>query len=140
MARAADFELINELAELEGLMDGIRAWCQQQVLSEETAYEVNLIVDEVVSNIIRHGFSDGKEHTIKFGISLDGDDVVMKVQDQGIHFYPLIVPAPDTLTPMQDRKPGRLAIYIVKKLARDVEYRREGLTNFLVMRNRAIFA
>jgi len=140
MARAADFELTNELAELEGLMNGVTAWCKQQALSEETVYEVNLIVDEVVSNIIRHGFGDGREHTIRFGIALDGDDVVMKVQDQGVHFNPLIVPAPDTSAPMQARKAGGLGIYMVKKLTREVEYRREGSTNFLVMKKRAIFA
>ena len=139
MTNAADFKLSNKLTELEKLMGGITAWCQQHSLSEETVYEVSLIVDEVVSNIIRHGFSDDKEHTIKFGLSLENDDLVMKVEDEGLHFNPLLIPPPDISRPMQERQPGGLGIYIVKKLTQDIQYRREGGTNFLVLKKRAIF-
>jgi anti-sigma regulatory factor (Ser/Thr protein kinase) len=139
MTNAADFELSNKLTELEKLMGGVTAWCQQHSISEETVYEVNLIVDEVVSNIIRHGFNDDKEHTIKFGLSLENDDLVMKVEDEGLHFNPLIIPPPDISRPMQERQPGGLGIFIVKKLTHDVQYRREGGRNFLVMRKRAAF-
>jgi len=96
-------------------------------------------MEVLVSNIIRHGFNDGKEHTIQFAISLDGNDLVIKVQDEGVHFNPLIIPAPDISKPMQDRQPGGLGIYMVKKLTSDVKYLREGGTNFLVMRKNAIF-
>jgi len=140
MSHAADFKLTNKLAELETLMSGVTAWCQQRSLSEETVYEVNLVVDEVVSNIIRHGFKDGQEHTIRFGISLDKDDVVISVEDEGLHFNPLIIPPPDISRPIQERQPGGLGIFLVKKLTDDIRYRREGDTNFLVMRKRAAFA
>lgn len=139
MKDAADFSLTNKLSELEPLMSGVTDWCQQQALSEETVHEVNLIVDEVVSNIIRHGFDDGKEHTIRFGISIEKGDVVMSVEDQGLHFNPLLIPPPDISLPMTERKPGGLGIYLVKKLTHDIRYRREGGTNFLVLRKRAVF-
>ena len=139
MTHAADFTLINKLTELNALMSSVTAWCGERGLSEETVYEVNLIVDEVVSNIIRHGFNDGKEHTIQFGISLEGTDLVMKVQDEGVHFNPLIIPAPDISKPMQERQPGGLGIYMVKKLTSDVQYRREGDANFLILRKNAVF-
>ena len=139
MTNAADFELSNKLTELERLMNGVAAWCQQHSISEETVYEVNLIVDEVVSNIIRHGFSDDKEHTIRFGLSLEQGDLVMTVEDEGLHFNPLVIPPPDISRPIQERQPGGLGIYIVKKLTHDVQYRREGQRNFLVLRKRAAF-
>ncbi|MBI4165266.1 MAG: ATP-binding protein [Acidobacteria bacterium] len=100
MTNAADFKFSNKLTELEKLMGGITAWCQQHAISEKTVYEVNLIVDEVVSNIIRHGFSDDKEHTIKFGLSLENDDLVLKVESEGLQFNPLYTPPPDISKPM----------------------------------------
>jgi len=55
-------------------------------------------------------------------------------------FNPLIIPPPDIARPIQERQPGGLGIFLVKKLAHDIRYRREGDTNFLVMRKRAAFA
>ena len=52
MTHAADFKLINKLTELNTLMSRVGAWCGERGLSEETVYEVNLIVDEVVSSSI----------------------------------------------------------------------------------------
>ena len=139
MTNAVDFVVGNKLTELERLMAGVTSWCRKHAISDETVYEVNLIVDEVMSNIIRHGFSDDKEHTIKFGLSLEKSDLVMTVEDEGLHFNPLIIPPPDTSRPIQERQPGGLGIYIVNKLTREVQYRREGGRNFLVLRKRAAF-
>jgi anti-sigma regulatory factor (Ser/Thr protein kinase) len=134
MNTRASFVVKNNLAELERLMGGVSAWCQRNSISSETAYEVNLVVDEVVSNIIRHGYQDDKEHSIQFDVALEDGELVMRVADDGIHFNPLIIPAPDTSRPMEERHPGGLGIYLVKKLTHDIQYRRENSINILSMR------
>jgi serine/threonine-protein kinase RsbW len=134
MNTRASFVVKNNLAELERLMGGVSAWCQRNSISSETAYEVNLVVDEVVSNIIRHGYQDDKEHSIQFDVALEDGELVMRVADDGIHFNPLIIPAPDTSRPMEERHPGGLGIYLVKKLTDDIQYRRENSINILSMR------
>lgn len=131
--RQRSFAVKNDIAELGGVLDGIRAWCRENSLSEEFAYELNLIVDEVVSNVIRHGYRDGKEHVLKFHLELAGDDLVMEVVDDGVHFNPLIIPPPDTSKPMEERPAGGLGIYLVKNLSDRVEYRRESNNNFLTL-------
>jgi serine/threonine-protein kinase RsbW len=136
MDKSADFEISNKLSELEGLVTGITAWCQQHGLPEETIYEVNLIVDEIVSNVIRHGFKDGQDHTIRLRVSLVDDNLEILLQDEGVHFNPLTLPPPDISRPMEERRPGGLGIFMVKQMTHDAQYHREGNTNVLSLRKR----
>ncbi len=136
MVQAAGFEISNKLSELERLADGITAWCQQRSFPEDAVYEINLIVDEVVSNVIRHGFKDGKDHTVKIRLTLENGDLLIQVEDQGISFNPLLLPPPDLSRPMSERRPGGLGIFMVKQMTHDAQYRREGDTNLLTLRKR----
>jgi len=124
----------NDLGELEGLLEGMANWCKGNALSEEIIYELSLIVDEVVSNIIRHGYRDDREHLLAFELALDGSEMLIRVVDQGVHFNPLLKPDPDTSKPMEERKPGGLGIYMVKHLVDNLDYRRENGRNYLIIR------
>jgi anti-sigma regulatory factor (Ser/Thr protein kinase) len=136
MTPTTDFEIRNSLDELEPLVRGISDWCQQRSFSQETIYEVSLIVDEVVSNIIRHGFKDGGEHRIQISVWTEGDDMAMAVRDEGVAFDPLLMPAPDLTRPMDERKPGGLGIFMVKQLTQEILYRREDGRNVLLLKKR----
>ncbi len=114
MTQSAAFQITNKLSELGPLMDRISAWCRSQSLSEGTIYEVNLIVDELVSNVIRHGSRDGQEYTIAFRISIVGDALEMVLEDGGLAFNPLLAPVPDLSRPIEERKPGGLGVFMVK--------------------------
>jgi anti-sigma regulatory factor (Ser/Thr protein kinase) len=120
MASRAPFVVKSNLAELEALLAGVSAWCQGNSVSGETVYEFNLVVDEVVSNIIRHGYQDEDERTIQLEVSLEGGELLIRVVDDGIYFNPLIVPAPDTSMPVRERHPGRLGIHLVRNLTHDL--------------------
>jgi anti-sigma regulatory factor (Ser/Thr protein kinase) len=124
----------NDLGELEGLLEGVANWGKGNALSEEIIYELSLIVDEVVSNIIRHGYRDGMEHPLTLELALDGSEMLIRVVDQGVHFNPLLKPDPDTSKPMEERKPGGLRIYMVKHLVDNLDYRRENGRNYLIIR------
>jgi anti-sigma regulatory factor (Ser/Thr protein kinase) len=77
MSIRTSFAVKNDLAELSDVLDGVAAWFQRNSLSGEFAYELKLIVDGVVSNVIRHGYGDAREHVLKFDLELTGGDLVM---------------------------------------------------------------
>ena len=90
-----------------------------------------IVMDEIVSNIVRcSGAAD-------FSILLDRteDGLLMVFSDSGRAFDPTHeVAAPDLSASLEDREVGGLGIFMVKKMAKSVEYRREGVRNVLTVR------
>ncbi len=128
--------LKNNLAELERLGGEVSAWCNRRALSEEVEYQVNLVLDEVVSNVIRHGYRDRQQHEILVDLLLRNGELTIRVEDDGIQFSPLQVPPPDITKPINERPVGGLGIYMVRQIMDSLDYRRENGKNSLVMKKR----
>jgi anti-sigma regulatory factor (Ser/Thr protein kinase) len=128
--------LKNKLAELERLASEVSDWCSRQGLPEEVDYQVNLVLDEVVSNVMRHGYRDRREHEILVELHLEDGDLIIQVEDDGVHFSPLQVPPPDITKPINERPVGGLGIYMVRQIMDSLDYRRENNRNLLVMKKR----
>ena len=87
-----------------------------------------IIMDEIVSNIVR--CSGAKA----FSIAFDRNDVgiAMTFSDDGMPFDPTKDAAPPNLdAPLEKRDVGGLGIFMVKKMAREVSYRRIDNSNVL---------
>ena len=55
------------------------------------------------------------------------------IADEGIPFNPLSVPEPDVHVPIEERMIGGLGIFMIRKLADDVTYERDGNRNVLTL-------
>ena len=95
-----------------------------------------LILEELVSNIILHGYSDDAEHTIEIELAYEKQAMTITVTDDGKAFNPLKVKKPDTRSPLCRRSIGGLGVYLFKKLAQAVTYERQGDKNRLVLTKR----
>ena len=90
-----------------------------------------IIMDEIVSNIVR--CSGASAFSIGFNRSDDG--IVMDFIDNGHPFDPTReVDDPDVKASVEDRKIGGLGIFLVKKMAKSVTYRRDGERNVLTVK------
>jgi anti-sigma regulatory factor (Ser/Thr protein kinase) len=89
-------------------------------------------LDEVLSNIVRHGMRAGAR-PIDLTFEFNADVVTVDVSDRGEPFDPLSLPAPDTMSPLEQRKPGGLGVSIVTGLMDGVRYERHAAQNLLVM-------
>jgi anti-sigma regulatory factor (Ser/Thr protein kinase) len=97
---------------------------------------VNLGLEEVVTNIIKYGFDDEREHWIEVTLNTSATDLEIIVVDEGRPFDPLQHPEPDTTRPLDDREPGGLGISFFRQLFDELRYRREAGRNCLMMRKR----
>jgi serine/threonine-protein kinase RsbW len=85
-------------------------------LDDHAAWQVQLAVDEAATNIIQHGYGDTAQGAIELGCNVSGDQFVVTLRDYGRRFNPHDVPAPDITSPLEERQPGGLGLYIMSQL------------------------
>jgi serine/threonine-protein kinase RsbW len=125
--------LRNHVSEIRRLVDRVEAFGAEAGLPPEVTFRLTLALDEAVSNVIRHGFTDNAEHQISVGVQVSDGMVTATVEDDGIPFDPHDAPAPDLDAPIEQRAPGGLGVHLVKATMDEVRYRREGARNVLTL-------
>ncbi|RYD78151.1 MAG: ATP-binding protein [Verrucomicrobiaceae bacterium] len=125
-----------EVPEIERLNRLVRQFGELHELPGRALYAVTLTLDELVSNVILHGFDDPVGQEVSIRIEVAEREVRAIVSDGGRDFDPLSMPAPDLSLPLEQRPLGGLGIHIVRSLMDHVEYRRENNKNLLTVRKR----
>jgi serine/threonine-protein kinase RsbW len=129
-------ELKNQLSELERLSQSLAEFWRCHHLPSKVLFEMHLALEEIVTNVISHGFEDKKEHRIRVGLSLERGELRAEVEDDGIAFNPLEAPSPDTERPLTERAVGGLGIHLVRNLMDEIVYQRQEGRNVLVLKKR----
>ena len=136
MSERLTLHVKNDLIEIERLTQEVGLWCHAQALSEEVEFQIDLVLDELVSNVIRHGLNGDEEHFIEVKLYRDGRDLTLEVEDDGVPFNPLNAPVPDINLPIEERRIGGLGIHLVRQLMDSLAYERRGERNYLLMKKR----
>jgi serine/threonine-protein kinase RsbW len=134
--KAYAFELKNSLSELDLLCRNCEEIGRSIGVSDRSIFEMNLALDELFTNIISYGFQDHQEHTIKINITIEGDLLNMRIEDDGVPFNPLESKTPDFQCDIEECKIGGLGIHLIKKLMDDIQYQRVADKNILVLRRK----
>ena len=125
--------LKNNRHELVRLAEVVERFGAEQRLPDDTLTNVNLVLDEVVSNVIKYGRAGGAEGAITVSLALEDGLLTIDVSDDGIAFNPLEAKPPDLDLPIMERPVGGLGIHIVRALTETATYRRESDRNHLSM-------
>ena len=135
MTRQTSLTLVNQLSEVSKIAGFVEAFGEVEGLGPEVVFNLNLALDEVVTNVIRYAHDDdGREHPIVVRLSLERGVLTAEVEDDGRPFNPLEKPAPDLSKTIDERPIGGLGIFLVRSVMSSVEYRREDGRNVLTMR------
>jgi len=118
------FELKSNLSELDKLCGHLETFGQKTGLSKKFVFEVNLVLDELFTNIISYGFDDDGEHSIKVTITPENGGLYLCIEDDGKPFNPVEFEAPDMSCSIEECKIGGLGIHIIRKLMDDICYER----------------
>jgi len=136
--KAYAFELKNDQSELDRLCEACEELGKSIGLSDKSVFEINLALDELFTNIISYGFKDQKEHSIKIDISVDDNQLHMRIEDDGIPFNPLAVKPPDFQCSIEECQIGGLGIHLIKKLMDDFQYQRVGDKNVIKLKRKIV--
>jgi anti-sigma regulatory factor (Ser/Thr protein kinase) len=124
----------NDLAELNRLAADIELFASENGIDHATAQNFNLCLDELFTNIVSYGFTDGRHHDVRLELRATAKEIVAILRDDGNAFDPLTqAPQPDLDAPIEERKIGGLGVYFVKTLMSRVHYRRDHQWNIIEM-------
>jgi len=127
-------KLRNQIGELERVNRFIEEIGEELGLSEELMMNLNLVMEEMVSNVIFYAYPEGTEATIELAAESDGRVLSFVLSDQGKEFDPTMKEDADPNINPIDREIGGMGIYIVKNIMNEVTYQRLEGKNLLTMK------
>ena len=123
----------SEIKYIREVSSGILKWLQLRKLDDSALFDIRLCVEEVVRNAITHGNNNDKSLKVLVSYWLEGDCLIIEVEDEGRGFDFSEVPDP-TIEENIMKGSGR-GIYIVRKLIDKMEFNDKGnkvrLTKYL---------
>ena len=113
----------SELTELELVKQRVGEMLEKESLIVELIEDAQLIVEEVLVNIIQHGYENSHDQPIDIRIKISAETLCMSFADSGKPFNPLVEIKPPDLTLEPDEiSIGGLGLYLVQELSDRLEY------------------
>jgi serine/threonine-protein kinase RsbW len=103
-----------------------------QAFPDEAVLDVRLALEEVLVNIITHGYR-GRAGSIGVRCTASPLKAEIEISDSAPAFNPLSVPEPDTTAAIEERSVGGLGILLVRQVMDMVTYRHKNHKNILTM-------
>ena len=110
-------------SELRRIGTFLNDFCTRQGVSREHCLRLNLVVEELFTNTVRHGHRGDSDSPVWVTLSASGSNVSLTYEDAAPPFNPYGTPPdapPDTTVKM--RKIGGLGVLLTRKLATSREY------------------
>jgi serine/threonine-protein kinase RsbW len=121
----------DELARVPGFVDRVGS---EYHLVPDVVADVQVALDEILTNIIDYGYTDDGVHEICIRFRILENVLEAVIEDDGVPFDPLASATPEVSGPLHERRVGGLGIHFVKNLMDEVNYDRIGDHNRLVLR------
>lgn len=123
----------NQMEEVQTAIIALETFGEANEISMPVIMKVSVVVDELLSNIVKYGFTDDKEHLIEVAMELQGGKLMLTFSDDGIPFNPFQKTPPDLTKPIEERELGGLGIHLVRELMDGFSYNREANRNVVAV-------
>ncbi len=126
--------LDNDLKEMEQFRFFIEGLVKDKLINEGTCIKLNLVIEEMFTNILHYGFKDSNNHKIEIIVELDNNIFTATIIDDGIPFNPLNYRVQDLNAPLEKRRIGGLGIHLMKNIMDEHHYQRKDDKNILTIK------
>jgi anti-sigma regulatory factor (Ser/Thr protein kinase) len=123
--RAGEDSLIlqSELGDLARVPPWIERMACAHAIPAPTEFAMNLCLEEILSNIIRHGYANESGHEISVQYSTIAKNVFqLVIEDQAMPFDPVAAAIPPIEETLSGERDGGLGIRLVKNFADSMKY------------------
>ena len=123
----------NKISELEKVAQFVEEIGEELGLSMELQMNLNLVMEEMVTNVIFYAYPQDEEADIELLAKSDGKELTFVLSDQGKEFDPTAKEDNDLSVNPAERELGGMGIFIVKNIMNKVTYQRLEGKNLLTM-------
>ena len=128
-----ELRIKNQISELEKVAQFVEEIGEELGLSMELQMNLNLVMEEMVTNVIFYAYPEGEVADIELLAKSDGKELTFVLSDQGKEFDPTAKEDTDLDVNPADRELGGMGIFIVKNIMNKVTYQRLEGKNLLTM-------
>jgi serine/threonine-protein kinase RsbW len=119
----------NNVADLAAVTEAMERVGTEYQMPENLLFQLQIALDEMVSNVIKYAWPEVGEHEIEIRITVRSDAVEVEIIDDGRMFDPRDAPRCDKPLPSQRLRPGGRGVKITKQLVDRIDYARIGNRN-----------
>ena len=117
-------EFRREIEAIGDIFVFLETFADGQEIDEKTAFCINLVVEELFTNMVRHNEGGGDQITVS--IERLDNRVHLELVDIDVEpFDPETAEVPPVEAGIEERRPGGLGIYLVRKMVDDLKYNYE---------------
>jgi anti-sigma regulatory factor (Ser/Thr protein kinase) len=121
---------LSELARVERwLSDLMGRWA----LSDRAVFALDLVINEAVTNVINHAYSDALTHQITITLTDAADRIAVGIRDDGEAFDPFGAPPLESSQNLAQAPIGGRGIHLIKSYSAAHDYRRIEGRNHLTL-------
>lgn len=122
----------RKLESLTHLVGLVREFLEREHLSQELAFDMDLVIEELFTNLVRHARGGGEVAVLLTHVP--GEVHVRLRAAEPSPFDPTTAPRVNVNLPVEERRAGGLGIHFVRELCREFRYEwRDGVGTTLVV-------
>lgn len=106
----------------DALSEEVEQWSRGNRLSFEACYTLQLIVEELVTNIVKYGVRNEPDSYVEVEIREENGEVTLTISDNTAAFDPLATADPDVTRSAEERDIGGLGLFLVRKKVSSICY------------------
>ena len=125
--------LANDISEIGRLYEFIEEFGSDFSLSPDIVFNLNLVLEEAVVNIINYAYPKEDHESIYLSAKMHEGSIVLVLTDTGKEFDPTAVPEADVTLSADDRQIGGLGIFLIRQIMNEVKYERIAGKNVLTL-------
>ena len=125
--------LANDISEISRLYEFIEELGNDFSLSPDIVFNLNLVLEEAVVNIINYAYPQEEHESIYVSARMHEGSLILVLTDTGKEFDPTAAPEADVTLSADDRQIGGLGIFLIRQIMNEVKYERIEGKNVLTL-------
>lgn len=112
----------NQITDLANVTDTVDRVGMDAGIPVKTIVQLQVVLDEVLSNVIKYAWPDGGSHEFYVSITVRNGGIEVTITDDGRPFNPLDQAPPALPADGRRPQPGGVGIHMVRQLVDSIEY------------------
>lgn len=128
-----DLTIQNQISEINSVNLRFDTFAEEQHIPPSIVGRMHMVFEELLSNIIMHGYSGENDHDIVIKVQASPQRLKVTIVDDGVPFNPLDSDTPDITLSLEEREIGGLGVHLVRTMMDNVSYERDGENNVVIV-------